>query len=377
MLGYHGFVRLTDGQHSEEIQKPSKIVIHAEGGTKTEIYVDDVDFGKKRSSNYHGRFVTCIVGHKTTHKRRLLEEQRYGVKGGGYFRNPQLFIPYADKTWTGKHGTIKRRTELHGNKGICYTRFCRGAFREQYFNYFNGQRAYRFTYKDAEIQVRYPTGEKWIVVLSKTPICPKVSGHFNAPYGHLGEGNSLFDSKDNRFTGDLTYIEYDRKGRIKTLEKYENRQRTGEYIKNYVQYFYINGLEVPKKLYYAKPEQLKAKKIMRLANAQARVVFLKKIGLERVVKECEGVLVDKDKRTGNELWDFKTGAKHNGREEAWNSNEIDTIERILKVICPSTHQAYYLRIPYDENFNTCEKARQGTFNGFEVNGEKIEFALET
>lgn len=150
----------------------------------------------------------------------------------------------------------------------------------------------------------------------------------------------------------------------------EKQQKSGEWISGYRKYFMLNGLVVPKKLFEAKPEDLDPNTVLRQPNAQVRAMLLKKIGIARVVKECKGTLVDKDPVTGNELYDFKTGTPK-------TAEDIERFERILKVVCPSTRNEYFLRIPYDEHFNTTEKARQGTFNGFDPDAKPIAFAIET
>lgn len=74
---------------------------------------------------------------------------------------------------------------------------------------------------------------------------------------------------------------------------------------------------------------------------------------------------------GSVLYDFPVAC------EDKTADTMDRFERVLKVVCPSTKGDYFLRIPCDEHFNTCAKARLGTFTGFDPEAKPVEFAIET
>jgi hypothetical protein len=296
----------------------------------------------------------------------------------------------------GYHGlTTRWDTPLFGQKGTCYTFYSNGKWLWQKFVYPNGRVAYHTRgniFKDKGknriVEGVYPNGKKLFRVfcangfLGKTregyPFISKQderTEYEKARYFHRD-----IDTMDFSQDGNCEYEIWDKRGRLKYKGKIENRQKTGEWTENYRKFFMLNGLVVPKKLFEAKAEDLDPKQVLKQSNAQVRAMLLKKIGLERVVKECKGKLIDKDEKRGNALYDFKTGTKpirDRYTPEGEIENEIETFERVLQVKDSSTSQAYFLRIPYDEHFNTCEKARQGTFTGFDIQAKPLEFALET
>jgi hypothetical protein len=362
MLGYKGYINLSDGQHSVKVNDPSEITIRAKNGRITRIYIDEVDF--KKSNSYHGRYVACIVGHKTTRKRKVIEENRYGILGGGFFKDKDIYIPYANKTWTGVHGEIIKRLEIFGQGGICKTRFSRGSFLGQRFIYSNGFTAYSFTKKDRGYKICYPNGKLAYEYHSDTEIGAVVK---EDKWHRIRQGNPYFIKNGRE---DHSFTLYDRRGRIKEQGEYKDRQQTGKWIVNYRDQFWLSGLLVDKKLYETKPEQINPRVILRHHNAQFRAMMLKKVGLERVVKECGGKLIDRDEKNDYALYDFDLKADK-------DEDQIDRVLRVLMLTCPSTKMKYYLRIPANPRFDTCYKARQGTFNGFDPDAKPVDFALET
>ena len=362
MLGYSGYVNISDGNKSVKISDPAEITIKTKAGQITKVYTNIVDF-KTPYSNYHGQFVPCIFGHKVMQGRKVVEEQRYGKAGKGFFKDKDTFIPYTDNTWTSPNGEIRQRTTLYGHSGICRTLYKRGSLKGQRFIYSNGFTAYQFSRKDQNCVVKYPNGKVALEFTTDKPIIKTLE-----QFDDVRKGLPYFTTMNMRKVDNFNFNEYDRRGRLKNKYEVKNRQQNGVCIKDYQEYFYLNGLQVPKKLYEMKPEQIDPRVILRLDNAQVRSMFLKKVGLDRIVKSCKGKLIHKDGEM--ELYDFPIW--HDKRE----TSDIDKYLRILKVVCPSTHQNYFLRIPAHERYNTCENARQGTFNKFE-DKEHIKFALET
>lgn len=180
-----------------------------------------------------------------------------------------------------------------------------------------------------------------------------------------------------------SYTFFDKQGRVKNAGTFENNQRVGEWIKNYVKYYFISGVPVNKKLYETPPEKIDPYKVLREPNAQARAMLLKKIGLKRVLEGCNGVLIDEDKERGNTLFDFPIKSQNRlnnffgprENQEDWLYDE--THLRILKVTCTTTKGEYFLRVPALKRYSKCEEARQGTFNGFDPEAKPVTFKLET
>lgn len=272
---------------------------------------------------------------------------------------------YRQGTSKGYHGlTMRSDVELEGNKGRCYSFYSRGRLIWQKFIYPNKRVAYYVRMNDKEIRGVHPNGVPMFVI--------KVShlyfkGKCGTPFLYLRE----YGRNERNFATDglfCDYTFYDRTGRIKDHTVFENKQQVGETIRNYRTYFFITGLEVPKKLYQAKPEQIKPSSVLNIPNAQVRAMLLKKIGYERVIRECKGNIIHQD---GNySLIDFPV--KYDKTEF-----EADRTLRILKVVCPSTKGDYFLKIPPTKDFATCQSARNGTFTGFEPNAKPITFDIET
>jgi hypothetical protein len=292
----------------------------------------------------------------------LVEELTY-VKC--HYKKDKWSFKYRKNTWTGLDGISWKRTKIGKDKGICYTHFKNGKFVEQYFRYSqNGRKAYHFSRNMCELKVVYPNGVMRSEYIGDRLVWDKELSKMCEPC-----------VEPQTYSENYALTTYDRRGRIVNQMTMKNRQKVGEHIENGINYFYVNGLAVPKELYNAKPEDIDPRVVLRIPNAQVRGMMLKKVGLQRLVKECKGKLIDRDESTGNELYDFpipKSVYKDNDDVE-----DIEKVERVLKVICTTTKTEYFLRIPYDEHFATCENARQGTFNEFDVEKPHIKFTKET
>jgi len=233
----------------------------------------------------------------------------------------------------------------------------------QVVHYSNGARAYRFNSTQSDCVVRYPNGRVAYEWIGKLPLAKVFSSEFSSRDGYP----YLYHSKENHAI-DHKFRSFDRRGRLKDKGEYANRQQVGEWVVDYKPQYFFNGLMVDKALYEAKPQDIKAERVLNESNAQVRALLLKKIGVERLVREAKGTLLDRTKE-GYELYDFHSKG---------GGDDLDRVIRVLKVVCPSTKNEYFLRIPADKHFNTCYKAREGTFNGFDIDAKtKIAFALET
>jgi hypothetical protein len=265
------------------------------------------------------------------------------------------------------HGLSMLKTTLFNIPGRSYSFYSRGSLLWQKFVYSNGVVAYFAKRTDKKVVGKYPNGRTMFEIeADKINIKPErwVETYWGEPFV---KNQVQMYSK----SGNCSYVLYDRKGRIKNKGKFVNRQQVGEIIRNYQQFFFLSGIEVPKKLYETDPKDLNPNIVLKMNNSQVRAMFLKRIGLNRVVKECNGVVVDNDFKRKNTLYEFPIPP--DGRE----GENADKVLRILKVTCTSTASEYFLRVPPTKEFDTCEKARQGTFNGFEPSAEPIKFKLET
>ncbi len=274
---------------------------------------------------------------------------------------------YRQNTGKALHGLCARKDFLlEGYPGTCYTFYSRGKFLWQKFIYSNKVTAYYLRWKDTEIRAVSPDKKPLFEI--KVNLLYVKGNKEGDPFIY----HTHYEAQPHNHSADgvyCSYVFFDTLGRTKTQGVFENNQKTGEWIENYKKFFYVNGLAVPKKLYETKPEDIDPNSILKMDNAQVRAMFLKKVGYDRVIKECSGQIIHKDGKY--ELIDFPVKVADPKDEQE------DRFLRILKVPCPSTKQYYFLKIPPVDAFNTCAKARNGTFTHFELNAKPVEFAEET
>lgn len=271
---------------------------------------------------------------------------------------------YRQKTGRGLHGLqVRKDFKLLNNPGTCYTFYSLGKLLWQKFIYENKVVAYYLRWNDTEIKGIQPNkAQMFDINVSMLYLKGNKNGDPFINY-HQGYSEDFNFSVDGLF---CKYTFWDTAGKIKNQGNYENKQRTGEWIDNYKKYFYLSGLPVPKALYEKKPEDINPQAVLKIKNSQVRAMFLKKVGYDRVIKECQGQVIHQD---GNyKLIDFPVKTEE---------EDADKILRILKVNCPSTKSEYFMPVPPTEDFNTCAKARNGTFTHFEPKAKEIEFAIET
>jgi len=285
----------------------------------------------------------------------------YWVKYGVFHKERQdgtthKIFHYRQKTSRGLHGLTKRKDlELLGIKGTTYTFYSRGKFIWQKFMYSNRRTAYYFRWTDKEVKGAYPDGTPLFLVQGEIDMRKHQAGLIFFNKGH--QYNSS-DELDLSKTGNYKFTFYDPLGGIINKGEFENSQRVGEWVKNKKNKYYIMGLEISKKMYFTPSDKLNPKLVLNTNNAQMRAMLLNRIGLARIVKECNGVLVHKQRKM--RLWDFPIKTD-------------DGNLRILKVVCPTTNNDYFLPVPPD--INKCERARQWTL-GVD-RGKPLRFVLET
>ena len=118
-----------------------------------------------------------------------------------------------------------------------------------------------------------------------------------------------------------------------------------------VDYFY-NGTKVPK-MVWTHPEQITIEYIFAQKNAEVRRVCLELYGLERIIDDprCEHIHVDKE--NDRDLFAFKL------------FEDLDPICYVrVRNASPEPNGEYrqfFLCVPYDKNFKTCQEAVAWTF----------------
>jgi hypothetical protein len=315
----------------------------------------------------------------------VMEEKRYRngryyywIKYGNFEKartnGDYLYIKrYRKKTSRGLHALQVRKDKLlYGHKGTCYTYYSRGKFLWQKFIYHNGRCAYFVRWTHTEVKAVYPDGKDMFEI--------KVNSLYTKgntecePFVDYTPTYRYTTTPPHCYSVDGLYSEYtcwDRRGRVKDYYKFEKRQKVGEWVRDYKTYFYLSGLEVPKKMYNAKPEDIDPKAVLRERNAQVRAMLIDKIGLDRIVKKCKGKVIHKTQ--GYQLIDFKV--RYDKHDHL--GDRPDKVLRVLSCPCPSTKSKYFLNIPPTDDFKTCLKARNGTFTSFEPNAKEVVFDKET
>jgi len=214
-------------------------------------------------------------------------------------------------------------------------------------------KAYEIKNGDKEIKIYQKNGKLWMhlimtdkIRLSKQHIFYNTCDLYNSHY-EIKESNLFYIGKGNRF---ITI--YDENGKIKYQGQYiDANNRGGKWIVKYKEKNYVNGVEIPKKYYYAKAEYLDPKKVLKIRNIELRTYLINKIGLENLIRKLSGKTIDILPDGSQELIAIKV-------EGAVDNDNQDKVIKILKVKDPSTNIYYCLRVP--PNMNDCEKARRWT-----------------
>jgi hypothetical protein len=182
------------------------------------------------------------------------------------------------------------------------------------------------------------------------------------------DGPSFKRNTDSSFTW------FDKKGRVRWQGQYKSNQKSGVWIENYKEYVYIRGISVPKALSDAKPEEIDVYRVVSEKNAQLRAVLIEKIGMNRVINELKGEILDEDKINDFSLINIRLAQEDDQKFAG------DKTINLLKVKCPSTQAFYTLRVP--PGIKDVNTARQWTFgveidSEFKLREEALEFVKET
>ena len=182
------------------------------------------------------------------------------------------------------------------------------------------------------------------------------------------DGPNFKRNSDNSFTW------YDTKGQVRWQGQYASNQKSGIWIENYKEFVYIRGISIPKALADAKPEEIDVFRVVSEQNAQLRAVLIEKIGMNRIINELQGEIIDEDK-----INDFSLINIRLAQEDDQKFTGDKTIN-LLKVKCPSTQAFYTLRVP--PGIKDVHTARQWTFgveidSEFKLREEPLEFVTET
>lgn len=257
------------------------------------------------------------------------------------------------------------------HKGTLHQIARRARFVREEFVYDTGQEAYVWTPYRKRFQVYRPDGKLWMEVTAKARRPWKRTTDF------LHKVRATLDDiagDGERWSNESNYeIKlYDGQGRKYGYGKIENRQRVGVWRQGKANHYFMMGLPVSKELYYAGPDELDPREILKTENTQLRAALMKKIGPETLLKKLPFVPCDVDGE--NQL--LKAEVKkiftldNESLEQMRVRNRLNERIAIAVLKCPSTGQLYYLRVP--PRLKKVEHARQWLC-GIDIEGIEEEY----
>jgi len=271
-------------------------------------------------------------------------------------RTTQRYDTYTNLPFTGTFYEVVGLT-IGKYKGTLRQITRRARFVQEEFVYDTGQQAYVWTPYRKSFQVFRPNGKLWMEVTAK----------IRRPYKRAQNllekiRSTLADlaSDGNTWSNEPNYeIKlYNEQGREYGYGKIENRQRAGIWRQGRTNHYFMMGVAVSKDIYYATPDQLEPREVLKTENMQLRAALMKKIGPERLFKKLPFAACDVDGE--NQL--LKAEVKeiftldNDSLEQMRLRNRLDEQIAIAVLKCPSTGQLYYLRVP--PRLKKIEHARQ-------------------
>ena len=186
--------------------------------------------------------------------------------------------------------------------------------------------------------------------------------------------NLYQDGPNFHRNSDSSFTWYDTKGQVRWQGQYASNQKSGTWIENYQEFVYIRGISVPKALADAKPEEIDVYRVVSEKNAQLRAVLIEKIGINRIINELKGEILDEVTINDFSLINIRLAQEDDQKFAG------DKTINLLKVKCPSTQAYYTLRVP--PGIKDVNTARQWTFGvdidqEFKLREGELEFVKET
>lgn len=257
------------------------------------------------------------------------------------------------------------------HKGMLRQIAKRARFVREEFVYDNRQQAYVWTPYRKKFSVFRPNGKLLMEVTAKV----------RRPYKRTRDLLEKVQSTLADITGDgdrwsnepdYEIKLYDGQGREYGYGKIENHQRINVWWQGRTRHYFIIGVAVSKQLYYAGPDELEPREVLKTENMQLRAALMKKIGPERLLKKLPFVVCDANGE--NQL--LKADVKkiftldNKSLEQMRTNSRLDEQIAITILKCPSTGQLYYLRVP--PRLKKVEHARQWLC-GVDIEGVEEEY----
>jgi hypothetical protein len=360
-VSIHG---LRTGLNSYHWYESAEIKIKTNAGESIAIRVKDGDYQEKKS----------WVDQKGNKCRSLF------TPGIGFreWKNNRLTIKenYSSETLRSRIGVAQYKkslysfTVLHRQK-----RYNRGSFGWEEVYWSNGQLMYRYKKNQKNGEFFRPDGSLWGRYEGKLNWEYRYRDCIAFPHWRQTKLIELYrDGPELNSHPSSSFTWFDNKGKVWWQGQFENGQKTGVWIQNYIECVFIRGVSVPKSFADAKPEDIDVYKVVREKNAQLRAVLIEKIGINRVINELQGEIIDEDKDNDFSLINIRLAAIED------RTFRGDKTINLLKVKCPSTGAFYTLRVP--PGIKSVYTARQWTFgveidNDSNLREETLEFVKET
>jgi hypothetical protein len=302
----------------------------------------------------HVKVRNGIVIEETTQKKSNRNILRYGrdltIKKNKKVLYQEFYNP---KTLRGmvKGGIWKRQKDfpLCGVKGTleCFSTSA-GACGKEVFTYANKVIAYTAARWRKKLIVYRPSGKLWMVIKGS-----KVHVGRHSIVEQLAKKNGDIDIW--RFMDgqnwDMTVYGDDGET-IVTHGPFKNHQKEGKWLENGRTRYYMAGVKVSRSLYEENPEKWNPHELLRVPNAQLRCSLLGRYGYDKLLERIESRIIE-TAHDGGQLIEINAGGTRG------TDRTLDKTMHLIKVICPSTGQAYVLRVPPE--MKKFEQARQWTF----------------
>jgi hypothetical protein len=293
------------------------------------------------------RPVKCVVKFddgKIVDRSIKVGRENHRIVYGKYEKTPTETIRFKG-SGKGKHGKARSIEKFYGKNGVCHSWYSNGRLVRQRYVYDNRKVAYDYRFGNKPFFIKNYDGNAIYEVQGR------LDGRNNAYYGC----HSVLSRPMAEWFLQSAPFEVKKNGKpFLKGEHTTGGQRIGEWYIDGKQFFYQNGVAIPKKLYETPPDKLDPVKILQMTNAQVRMALMSRIEPERIAKA--GKIIHKD-----------------GDMRLYDIEGFDT--KILRVKCTTTGAFYYLMVPKDSK--ECEPARQWTFGVGEWFDKPIKFAKET
>ncbi len=245
-----------------------------------------------------------------------------------------------------------------------------GSYAREVFTYSNGAVAYAATSSSRQLEIRRPSGKRWVVI--------DVEGRIQLTSTSIVERLDLREERLGLWSlmgwQDATVTVYGPSGtRPVTCGHFENHQRQGRWLHRGKVEYYLSGVPVSRSVFEEDPGQWDPQEVLKVPNTQLRSSLLNRMGYEKLLAKLPHELIDSDASDGSQLLSIKAPPED---DEMFLSR--DPVLRLLRVICPSTDASYILRVP--PTVETCQQARHWTF-GLELDkvrsGSHLQLLAET